>query len=80
MRPERVKVVYLGAPLEEFGRPRSEAEIASARAELGIAPGEFAVGTITRLHESKGNTYLVEAAAHSLKASGATCASPLVTT
>ena len=34
---------------------------------LGIAPGEFAVGTITRLHESKGNSYLVEAAATVLR-------------
>jgi glycosyltransferase involved in cell wall biosynthesis len=63
VRPERVKVVYLGAPLEEFGRVRPPEEIAAARAELGIAPGEFAVGSISRLHESKGNTYLVEAAA-----------------
>ena len=63
VRPERVKVVYLGAPLEEFGRVRPPGEVAAARAELGIAPGEFAVGTITRLHGSKGNEYLVEAAA-----------------
>jgi glycosyltransferase involved in cell wall biosynthesis len=63
VRPERVKVVYLGAPLEEFGRPRGDDEIAAAREELGIRSGEFAVGTITRLHESKGNSYLVEAAA-----------------
>ena len=63
VRPERVKVVYLGAPLEEFGRVRGAQEIAAARAELGIAPGEFAIGSITRLHESKGNAILVEAAA-----------------
>ena len=37
--------------------------MAAARAELGIAPEEFAIGTITRLHDSKGNEYLVEAAA-----------------
>ena len=59
----KVKVVYLGVPLEEFSRERSAAEIAEARRALGIAPGEFAVGTVTRLHESKGNSYLVEAAA-----------------
>jgi glycosyltransferase involved in cell wall biosynthesis len=63
VRPERVKVVYLGAPLDEFGQPRSANDVAAARAELGIAPGECAVGTVTRLHESKGNAYLVEAAA-----------------
>ena len=52
----KVKVVYLGVPLEEFTRERPPAEIAEARRELGIAPGEFAIGTITRLHESKGNS------------------------
>jgi glycosyltransferase involved in cell wall biosynthesis len=61
--PERkVKVVYLGVPLEEFSRPRSAEEIRAARQELGIAPDQFAVGTVTRLHESKGNSFLVDAA------------------
>jgi glycosyltransferase involved in cell wall biosynthesis len=59
----KVKVVYLGVPLEEFARPRTAADIAAARRELGIGDGEFAIGTITRLHESKGNSYLVDAAA-----------------
>lgn len=62
VRPEKVKVVYLGAPVEEFSRARTPAEIAAARRELGIQPGEFAVGAVTRLHDSKGNQYLVEAA------------------
>jgi glycosyltransferase involved in cell wall biosynthesis len=60
----KVKVVYLGVPLEEFSRPRSASEIADTRRELGIAAGEFAIGTVTRLHDSKGNSYLVDAAAH----------------
>jgi glycosyltransferase involved in cell wall biosynthesis len=55
--------VYLGVPLEEFSRPRSAAEVQSARRDLGIGDAEFAVGTVTRLHDSKGNSYLVEAAA-----------------
>jgi glycosyltransferase involved in cell wall biosynthesis len=59
----KVKVVYLGVPLEEFSRERTPAEIAEARRELGIRDGEFAVGTITRLHDSKGNSYLIDAAA-----------------
>lgn len=63
VRRSKVKVVYLGVPLEEFSRQRSPGEIAEARAELGIRPDELAVGTITRLHESKGNSYLVDAAA-----------------
>ncbi len=58
----KVKVVYLGVPLEEFSRPRPESEIRAAREELGIAPGDFAIGTVTRLHDSKGNSYLVDAA------------------
>jgi glycosyltransferase involved in cell wall biosynthesis len=59
---EKVKVVYLGVPLEEFSRDRSPAEVQAARRELGIAPEEFAIGTVTRLHDSKGNSYLVDAA------------------
>jgi glycosyltransferase involved in cell wall biosynthesis len=59
----KVKVVYLGVPLEEFSRERAADEIAAARRDLGIQAQELAVGTVTRLHESKGNSYLVEAAA-----------------
>ena len=59
---EKVKVVYLGVPLEEFSRLRSPDERRAAREELGISPEDFAVGTVTRLHESKGNSYLVDAA------------------
>jgi glycosyltransferase involved in cell wall biosynthesis len=59
----KVKVVYLGVPMEEFSRERSPEEIAAARRDLGIGAGEFAVGTVTRLHDSKGNSYLVAAAA-----------------
>jgi len=62
VRPEKVKVVYLGAPLEEFSRVRTAAEVAETRATLGIGPGDCPIGTITRLHDSKGNSYLVEAA------------------
>jgi glycosyltransferase involved in cell wall biosynthesis len=60
--PNKVRVVYLGVPLEEFSRERTPEEIAGARAELGLAPGEFAIGCVTRLHDSKGNSYLVDAA------------------
>jgi len=62
MPAERTKVVYLGAPLDEFARPRGDAEIAAARQSLGIAPGTIAIGTITRLMPSKGNQYLIDAA------------------
>ncbi|HEY2905306.1 MAG TPA: glycosyltransferase [Vicinamibacterales bacterium] len=59
----KVKVVYLGVPLEEFSRERSASEVAAARLGLGISPDDFAIGTVTRLHESKGNSFLVDAAA-----------------
>ena len=62
MPAERTKVVYLGAPLDEFARPRTADEIAAARAAFGIAPGTTSIGTITRLMPSKGNQYLIEAA------------------
>ena len=62
VQPEKVKVVYLGAPHEEFSRPRSSGEISAMRRELGIEADDFAIGTVTRLHESKGNSYLVDAA------------------
>ena len=65
--PDKVKTVYLGVPLDEFSRERSPQEIAEARQELGVSPGECAVGTVTRLHDSKGNNYLIDAAALVLK-------------
>jgi glycosyltransferase involved in cell wall biosynthesis len=67
MPPERVKVVYLGVPLEEFSRTRSTDDIIEARRELGADAGHFVVGTVTRLHDSKGNSYLVEAAQQVLR-------------
>jgi glycosyltransferase involved in cell wall biosynthesis len=63
VRPERVKVVYLGAPLDEFSAPRTSDEIARTRADIGASPSDVVIGTVTRLHDSKGNAYLVEAAA-----------------
>ncbi len=62
VQPEKVKVVYLGAPHDEFSRTRSTDEIAVARRHLGIGASDFAVGTVTRLHDSKGNSFLVDAA------------------
>jgi len=62
MPPERTKVVYLGAPLDEFARTRSADEVAAARQLLGIPAGAIAIGTITRLMPSKGNKHLIDAA------------------
>jgi glycosyltransferase involved in cell wall biosynthesis len=68
MPAERTKVVYLGAPLDEFARVRSADEIAAARSAMGIAPGTVAIGTVTRLMPAKGNRYLIEAAPRVLAA------------
>ena len=61
LSPERVKKVYLGAPLDEF-HPFSAEARREAREKLGFGPHEKIVGTVTRLMESKGNRYLIEAA------------------
>ncbi len=58
---DRTRVVYLGAPVDEFGRARSDAEMRAARAALGAPEGVFTVGTVTRLMPSKGNQFLIEA-------------------
>ena len=61
MPAERTKVVYLGAPLDEFARRRTPEETGAARSALGIGPETTAIGTVTRLMPAKGNTYLVNA-------------------
>jgi glycosyltransferase involved in cell wall biosynthesis len=58
----KVKVVYLGAPVDEFGAERSPDDVAAARRSIGLAPDDFAIGAVTRLHDSKGNEFLVDAA------------------
>jgi glycosyltransferase involved in cell wall biosynthesis len=63
LSPERVKKVFLGAPLDEF-QPFSAEATRDARHRLGFDDDELKLfGTVTRLHESKGNRYFVEAAA-----------------
>ena len=62
VKPERVKVVYLGAPLDEFSRPQSEEERAATRRNWDVDSRSFVIGSVTRLHDSKGNEYLVDAA------------------
>ena len=57
----RTRVVYLGAPVEEFGRSRSPEEVQAARAALRVPEGAFTVGTVTRLMASKGNQFLIAA-------------------
>jgi len=63
----RTHVVYLGVPLEEFSRARTADETRHARARLNIPEDVFSVGTVTRLMPSKGNEFLVAAAAEVLR-------------
>ena len=66
LSPERVKKVFLGAPLEEF-QPLGPEAARDARKRLGLGASDTVFGTVTRLHESKGNRYFIEAAASVLK-------------
>jgi glycosyltransferase involved in cell wall biosynthesis len=61
----RIRVVYNGAPLEEFKMPPAE-RVRAERALLGIRPGETVVGTVGRLDAQKGTTYFLQAAAEVL--------------
>ncbi len=56
------RVVYLGAPLEEFSQTRTSEEVMAARSSLRLPARAPVVGTVTRLMPAKGNQYLVEAA------------------
>ena len=58
----RTRIVYLGAPLEEFTRARTPAEVRAIRSSLGLPADGPVVGTVTRLMPSKGNRCLVDAA------------------
>jgi glycosyltransferase involved in cell wall biosynthesis len=58
--PEHTQLVYLGAPMEDF-YPRKPEEVEENKRMLGLPTDRPIVGTVTRLHENKGNTYLVEA-------------------
>ena len=61
MPPDKVNSSTLALPHESSAVPDPR-EIADARQQLGILPEDFAIGTVTRLHESKGNSYLIDAA------------------
>ncbi len=59
---ERVRLIWNGAPLDEFA-PVSEERARAARQALGLPLDALVVGTIGRLNLQKGHRYLVEAAA-----------------
>lgn len=61
----RVRLIWNGAPLDEFAPGPPERGLA-VRRELGIPPEAPVVGAVGRLNAQKGHAYLVEAAAQVL--------------
>jgi glycosyltransferase involved in cell wall biosynthesis len=57
----RVRLVWNGAPLDEFA-PVSRERVRQVRRELGIDEGALVVGAIGRLNAQKGHTHLLDAA------------------
>src|SRR4029453_16133949 len=63
----RVRLIWNGAPLEEFA-PVAPATALATRRELGLPEDALVIGSIGRLNEQKGHRYLLEAAAPVLAA------------
>ena len=63
----RVRVIWNGAPLDEFA-PVATEKAAAVRRELGLPTDAVVIGSIGRLNEQKGHRYLIEAAARVLPA------------
>ncbi|HEV7501744.1 MAG TPA: glycosyltransferase, partial [Vicinamibacteria bacterium] len=59
--PERVRLIWNGAPLDEFA-PVAPGVARETRRSLGVAEDALVVGTIGRLNEQKGHRFLIEAA------------------
>jgi len=62
---DRVRLIWNGAPLDEFA-PVARDVAERVRAELGIPAAALVVGSVARLSEQKGHRYLLEAAARVL--------------
>jgi glycosyltransferase involved in cell wall biosynthesis len=58
--PERVRVIWNGAPLSEFA-PADPARGTRVREQLGIPPSAPLAGIVGRLNAQKGHRYLIEA-------------------
>ena len=65
---EQYVTVRSGMETEPFLAGWSSQERAAARAELGLEPQDFVIGTVARLAEHKGHDDLLEAMAESLRA------------
>ena len=62
---DRVRLIWNGAPLEDFA-PVSAERARRTREELGIPEGALVFGTIGRLNAQKGHRFLLDAAARVL--------------
>jgi glycosyltransferase involved in cell wall biosynthesis len=60
MSPEKVEIVLNGIPLDEF-RDVPEEDVQQAAGDLGLSPDAPILGTVARLDEEKGITYLLDA-------------------
>jgi glycosyltransferase involved in cell wall biosynthesis len=56
----KVRLIWNGAPLEEFSKAR-RSEAAAFRQELGIPEGALLVGSVARLSLQKGHRFLLDA-------------------
>jgi glycosyltransferase involved in cell wall biosynthesis len=63
----RVRLIWNGAPLEEFA-PVAAATALATRRQLGLSENAVVIGSIGRLNEQKGHSYLLDAAAAALPA------------
>jgi len=66
IRPERITILPNGVPLEKF-IPLSDEAIRALKERWSIPADSPVIGTVTRLHEEKGNHFFLEAAAQILK-------------
>jgi len=64
---DKVRLIWNGAPLDEFAPPGAEVAAATRQA-LGLPPTAPVVGTIARLNEQKGHRTLLDAAPRVLAA------------
>ncbi len=57
---ERVRLIWNGAPLEEFA-PQPRAAALAMRRALGLSDDDLVIGCVGRLSEQKGHRYLLDA-------------------
>lgn len=67
-RPEQYVTVYSGMEVERFLHPEPDQTRERVRAELGLEPAHFVVGTVARLAEHKGHDDLLDAVGRRLRA------------